>query len=84
MASPVRLLVAILGSVGTHGWSVVSSIKAGTSKVSSMSPAALTSQNDVKSLLLSYSDQTAAAPPAYFAISFPRAPTHHDEANASG
>lgn len=31
--SPIRLLVAILGSVGTHGWTVINSIKAGTAKV---------------------------------------------------
>ena len=33
--SPIRLLVAILNTVGTHGWSVTNSMRAGSAKVGS-------------------------------------------------
>ncbi|RSH91725.1 hypothetical protein EHS25_009094 [Saitozyma podzolica] len=55
----VRLMIALLTALATHGWTVVDRVAAGSTK------------RDVHNLLFQYSAEVQTIPPAFFALSIP-------------
>lgn len=72
--SSIRLLLAMLTTLATHGWSLVCAVQAAGMKVSSAAQSSLklTSQKNCHNLLFRYDAQVEARPPAFFALSMPR------------